>query len=162
MHVHRHIKVGNTMLYFIHEMDCFCPFKLILHTAIGHHFHFVTSPGHMQCGYGWQLVNHKQHHTRIPYPRYYVAITVTPYFIGLTRFWTNSVNGLSANALVLCITELILVGKVNIGIICLLLMSLVIVVLNAAKSQNLNSSRLVWELSFANPLKPGVKSGMKM
>ena len=31
-----------------------------------------------------------------------------------------------------------------------------------AKSQNLNASRLVLQLSLPNPLKPGVKSRMKM
>ena len=30
------------------------------------------------------------------------------------------------------------------------------------KSQNLNDSRLVLQLSLSNPLKPGVKSRMKM
>ena len=30
------------------------------------------------------------------------------------------------------------------------------------KSQNLNDSRLVFQLSLPNPLKPGVKSRMKM
>ena len=33
---------------------------------------------------------------------------------------------------------------------------------NRNKSQNLNDSRLVWQLSLPNPLNPGVKSRMKM
>ena len=34
--------------------------------------------------------------------------------------------------------------------------------ISRTKSQNLNASRLVLQLSLHNPLKPGVKSSMKM